>query len=107
MPITPIEMISIPTKSQEASFVKSVENQRPVNEQLAFGAKFQEEIKHQSEQTVAATKSDNPEYRYDAKEKGNNSFYEQQKKQKRKEKKENKTSEKNGKEPYRGFDIRI
>ncbi len=107
MPITPIEMISIPTKSQEASLVKSAENQRSANEQLAFGAKFQEEIKHQSQQTIAATKSDNPEYRYDAKEKGNNSFYGKQNKQKKKEKKEKETTRKNEKEPHRGFDIRI
>lgn len=107
MPITPIEMISIPTKSQEASVIKSAENQRPTNDQLTFGAKFQEEIKHQSEQTVAAKKSDNPEYRYDAKEKGNNSFFGQQKKQKKKNKQENDTADKNGNEPHKGFDIRI
>lgn len=107
MPITPIEMISIPTKSQEASLVKSVENQRPLNEQITFAGKFNDDIKHHSEQTTAATKSDNPEYRYDAKEKGNNSFFGQQNKQKKKDKKKDDSLGKNENEPHRGIDIRI
>lgn len=107
MSITPIEMISIPTKSQEASLVKSIEHQKPTNEQLTFGAKFQQEIKHQSEKTVATTKGDNPEYRYDAKEKGNHSFNQQQKKQNKKDKKEKDCISKDGYEQHRGIDIRI
>ena len=50
------------------------------------------------------TKSENNEYRYDAKEKGNGSFSGQKKGKKKKEQSETQ----NGKSvPTRGFDIRI
>jgi hypothetical protein len=59
-----------------------------------------------SEQTVATTKADNPEYRYDAKEKGNNPYYAQQKK--KKIKKEEKNSNKDVTlTNHKGFDIKI
>lgn len=86
MAISPIEMISFVPKSQEASQIKNNEQQKPMNEQMAFANQFKDDIKKNSEQTVASTKSDNPEYRYDAKEGGKNSSYEQQKKKKKKDK---------------------
>jgi hypothetical protein len=106
MAISPIEVISLPTKSQEASQMKSLEQQRPANEQMALNEKFRDEIMRHSEQTVAATKADNPEYRYDAKEKGNNPYYAQQKKKKLKkeEKKSNKDATLTN---HKSFDIKI
>ncbi|MDD5935713.1 MAG: hypothetical protein PUC65_09165 [Clostridiales bacterium] len=85
MPISPIEVASFIPKSQEASQMKSIEQQKPAAEQLAFADKFNSEIKKNSEKTVPPTKTDNPEFRYDAKEKGNNPYYYQQRKKKKKD----------------------
>lgn len=105
MPITPIEVASFVPKSQEASQMKTVEHQKPLSEQLAFAGRFKDEIQRNSEQTVATTKSDNPEFRYDAKEKGSNPYYYQQAKKRKKEKEK----EKNGvlPEEHHGIDIKI
>lgn len=84
MAISPVEMISLAPKSQEASFQKHTEVQKPTVEQQVLTAKMHTEIRHNSTQAVPTKKSDNPEYRYDAKEKGNNSYEGQGKKQKKK-----------------------
>ncbi|MDF2589393.1 MAG: hypothetical protein K0S41_3234 [Anaerocolumna sp.] len=74
MPITPIEIATMAPKSQEVSIYKHHESQKPVNEQIQINHQFNNEIKHNQSQTVKTVKSENKEYRYDAKEKGNNSF---------------------------------
>lgn len=106
MPITPIEVLSMATKSQEASLMKQAEHQKPLSEQVAMSANFKEQLQHKSEQTVATTKSENPEYRYDAKEKGNNSYYRQSKKKSKKEQNDKDTKDKQENQ-HRGIDIRI
>jgi len=88
MPITPIEIAAIAPKSQEASHYKQHESQRPINEQAQISSKFNNEIHHNNLQTVKTNKSDNKEYRYDAKEKGNNSYAGSNQKKKQKEKEE-------------------
>jgi hypothetical protein len=74
MPITPIEIASMAPKSQEVSVYKHHDTQKPVNEQIQISHQFNNEIKHNLNQTVKTVKSENNEYRYDAKEKGNNSY---------------------------------
>lgn len=105
MAISPIEVVSLPTKSQEASNIRSVEQQRPVNEQMALNEKFHDTIMRKSEQTVAATKPENPEFRYDGKEKGNNPYYLQRKKKLKKEDKKN--DKDTNLSNYRGIDIKV
>ncbi len=105
MPITPIEVASFIPKSQEASQMKALEHQKPASEQLAFADRFKDEIQRNSEQTVATTKSVNPEFRYDAKEKSGNPYYYQQPK---KRKKNNETKQNGGPlEEHHGIDIKI
>lgn len=106
MAISPIEVVSMPTKSQEASQTRAVEQQRPINEQMALNAKQKEDIMRHSEQTIATTKADNPEYRYDAKERGNNPYLFQQKKKKVK-KEAKKSNQDSTLQNHRGFDIKI
>ena len=105
MPITPIEVASFIPKSQEASQMRTLEQQKPMSEQLAFADKFKDEIQKNSEPAVATTKSVNPEFRYDAKEKGSNPYYYQQGKKRKKEQEK----EKNGELPeeHHGIDIKI
>lgn len=85
MPITPIEMITMAPKSQEASHYKQNEVQKSFAEQTQLAASYSKEVKHNSQQTIKATKSENNEYRYDAKEKGNGSFSEKENKNKKKD----------------------
>lgn len=74
MPIKPIDIITMPPKSQEVSVFKQHEVQKPMNEQMHLNNQFNNEIRHNGQQTTKTIKSENREYRYDAKEKGNNSY---------------------------------
>lgn len=86
MSITPIDMATMAPKSQEVTLHKQQESQKPFQEQLQASSQFKNEIRQNSRQTVKTSKGDNPEYRYDAKEKGNNSYNgNKQKKKKEKE----------------------
>lgn len=106
MAISPIEVISLPTKSQEASLTKTLQHQKPMLEQTALNEKQKEEIMRHSAQTIATTKADNPEYRYDAKERGNNPYLFQQKKKKTK-KEEKKNDNDSNLANHKGIDIKI
>lgn len=61
-------------KTQEASQIKHVQNQRSQQEQIHIQSQFSNQVKHDGQMTVKTLKSENDEYRYDAKEKGNNSY---------------------------------
>lgn len=74
MPIKPIDIVTMPPKSQEVSAYKHHEVQKPLNEQMHLNNQQNNEIRHNGQQTTKTVKSENREYRYDAKEKGNNSF---------------------------------
>lgn len=102
MSIRPIDIITIAPKSQETSHLQLASQQRSDHAHEQLGVQYNSDIKHNSEQTVKATKGENKEYRYDAKEKGSQSYS-------GKKKKGNKQNEKNRKEEItRGsFDIKI
>ena len=102
MSITPIEIITMVPKSQEASFMKQNEQTRSHNQQQQHEMQFNQTIKQHSSQTVKMSEAEYNQYRYDAKEKGNGQ-YEADKRKKKKEK-ENKPDPviKQG-----NFDIRI
>lgn len=103
MPITPIEMASMAPKSQEVSNYKHQESQKPMNDQILIHNKLNHDVKQNSQQTVKTNKGDNKEYRYDAKEKGNNSYSgSNSNKKKKEESKEEKSKMKSG-----SIDIRI
>ena len=90
MSIRPIDMAMMPNKSQEVSQIQSAANQKQTHAQEQLGVQYNQNIRHNSQQTVKATKGENNEYRYDAKEKGNNSFSNnKRKKGKQKKEKEN------------------
>lgn len=86
MPITPIEIASMAPKSQEVTHYKHQESQKPLNEQIVINQQLNNNIKHDSRQTVKTLKGENKEYRYDAKEKGSNSYSGSKKNKKKKEK---------------------
>lgn len=74
MPITPIEMLSMAPKTQEATQYKHLENVKVPHEQTQISTDFNNQVKHNSMQPTKPTKPENTEYRYDAKEKGNGSY---------------------------------
>jgi hypothetical protein len=90
MPIRPVEII----QSQGASQYKHIESQRTVHEQVQNNNHFQNQVKQDRMKTKEPTKSENSEYRYDAKEKGSNQYYGSgtQKKKNKKDSKEDKKS---------------
>ena len=85
MAIRPIDMLVMPNRSQEASQHQNANNAKQAHAQGNINAQFSTEVRHNSEQTVKMTKSENNEYRYDAKEKGNSSYHGSQGKKKKKE----------------------
>ena len=105
--ITPIEMYTMVPKSAEVSNLHSQANAKTDAQHHNVVQQMTNEIRHNDQQVVHMTSAENPEYRYDAKEQGNGSYQDQNKKKKKKE---------NGSEPgendtntsgHPGFDIRI
>jgi len=88
MPITRMDMMTMAPKTNEATSYKVQQNQKPVNEQLAMSQEMNKTIQHNSKQTVRKANAENPEYRYDAKEKGNNQYDGKQRKKEKKEEEE-------------------
>lgn len=80
MPITPIEIAAMAPKSQAVTQIKHGDLQKPITEQMNLNQQFNKDIQHNSIQTVKTYKSENNEYRYDAKEKGNGTYSDQKKK---------------------------
>lgn len=68
--LNPIDVM----RTQEASQIKHMQNQRTQHAQEQINKNFQTMIEHEHIKPKETTKSDNPEYRYDAKEKGNNQY---------------------------------
>ncbi len=104
--ITPIEMLSMVPKSQEASIVHHSEHVRQNAQQQGGMQKVEQQARQNVQQTVKATHAENPEYRYDAKEQGNNSYSSDRQKKKKQEPKKNEQSESNT-PSQGGFDVRI
>ena len=105
--ITPIEMYTMVPKSQEASMLHSASNARNVAQQQSGMQEIAQVVRHNEQQVVHAASAENPEFRYDAKEKGNGSYSGEEKKKKKKENESGHSEEGQGKGSHSGFDIRI
>lgn len=80
MPISPIDFITIAPKSQEVSHVQAGHENRQAQANEMVNTQFQQHVEQSSRQTVQKANADNEKYRYDAKEKGNNSGQNKKKK---------------------------
>lgn len=101
MSINPLDLM----RTQEASQIQHIENQRAQHTQGVNNLNFQNMIVQEQYKPTQAAKSDNNEYRYDAKKKGNNKYQDLGGRKKNKEKEEKDKSNqphKNG-----GIDILI
>lgn len=104
MPIRPVDIIMMAPTSQEASIQKHAQIQKTEIAQAQLNHLFQNEMKHNSSQTIKATKTENNEFRYDAKEQGGSAFYEQEQQKKRKQ---DEVPEEETKKTFGSFDIKI
>jgi hypothetical protein len=102
MAVGPIEVI----RAQEATQLRHVDSQRLQHAQEQSSRNFQDMVRQEHNKTNQAAKSDNNEYRYDAKEKGNSQYEgsggKKRGKEQKKEVKESKDKPRSG-----GFDILI
>ena len=102
MPVGPIEVI----RAQEATQIKHMDTQRAQHAQEQISRNFQNMVQQEQSKPTETTKTDNAEYRYDAKEKGNNQYKGSEDKRRKKE--EKKDDAKNVAKPKSGgFDILI
>ncbi len=103
MAITPLENAAFMPKSQEVSFQRHTEVQKPVNEQVVLQNIKTEQAKENSERTLQLTKTDQQEYRYDGSSgNGKGMLYNRNSGQKKKKKEIIQ-----GNSAQEGFDIRI
>lgn len=103
MQVGPLEVI----RAQEATQIKHMDAQRIQHAQEQIDRSFQSIVQEKQQKPVETSKSDQMEYRYDAKEKGNNQYYgpggdKRKKKEEKDKSKAAKSTPHNG-----GFDIRI
>jgi len=105
MPIRPIELNGVISRVQDIGAMKQNEENKPMVDQSRFQTHFNKETDLHQKKVRDADDSDNYQKKYDAKEKGNGTYYNEQDK-KRKSKNQD---EKNGKsqEVKHGFDISI
>ena len=104
MAINPIEMNGMVSRSQDMSIIKQNEDARSVLQQGNVANAVVKKAQEKREQVVNPEKTEYNEYRYDAKEKGNGSYPEQQKQKKKKE------AQEDGKvvmKKPKGFDMRV
>lgn len=102
MPIRPIDIVTMAPKSQEASNVHQHENHRAFHDHAQIGAQFNNQVLQNNKQTTRMEKSENKEYRYDARKQGSGSDQGEKKGKKQKDKKDQREDIKTS-----SFDIKI
>lgn len=101
MAIGPLDMV----KTQEVTQLKHMESQKAQHALLQNEKNYQDTIKHDQAKPTKAPKSEDTEYRYDAKEKGNNQYQNSGNRKNSKEKENKKES--NDPQKSGGIDILI
>jgi hypothetical protein len=100
--LNPIDVM----RAQEASQIRHMENQRTQHAQEHISRNFQTMIEQEHIKPKETTKPDDPQYRYDAKEKGKNQYFGSSG-GKHKEKKEEDKKDPKAPAKGKGFDILI
>lgn len=104
MAIRPIEINGNITRVQDIAPVKHNEDNKHLVDQSNITNQSQKEIEHHQKKVRNADDSDNYQKQFDAKEKGNGSYFSNQKKKKDDKKEQDKSKLK---EKSHGFDISI
>ncbi len=105
MAIRPVEFSGIVQRSQDMSALKQNEDNKPMVQQQNVQTQFAKETIHHMHQVNHANDSDNPEKKFDAREKGSNEY--ENHRTKKKKKKEENSGKVNAKASARGFDMKI
>lgn len=105
MSIRPVEFSGVVQRSQDMSTVKQNEDNKPMLQQQNVQTQFAKETVHHMQQVNHANDSDNPEQKFDAREKGSNEY---ENRRNKKKKQEGKNSGKVMAKAVRGgFDMKI
>lgn len=82
MSIRPIDFAMMAPKSQEVSSMTQSANQKSIQENAQIHTQFNQHLTNEHQKTNKLEKSENNEYRYDAREKGNSEYKGNSKKKK-------------------------
>lgn len=85
MPINPIDVYTMPPKSQETSQLHKNNLDRTVNGEHIANQHFQEKVNKNMQKTVHAKEKEDKGFRFDAKEKGHNEYQDNRRKKKNQE----------------------
>ena len=100
MSIRPVEFHGVVQRSQDVSALKQNEDNRPMLQQQNVQTQFAKETMQHMRQVNQANDSDNPEQKFDAREKGSNEY------EKKKEKEDNSRKASTKTRPG-GFDMKV
>lgn len=84
--IESVEMQGIVQRSHDVTQIKQHEDNKPMNEHNVMVLNQQKEAVNKHEQIVKQDNANNNQKKYDAKEKGNGTYYKQKKEREKKEK---------------------
>ena len=105
MSIRPVEFSGVVQRSQDISSLKQNEDNKPMLQQQNVQTQFAKDTAQHMHQVNQANDSDNPEQKFDAREKGSNEY--ENLRRKKKKKKEDNSGKASAKTPTRGFDMKV
>ena len=105
MSIRPADISGMIQRTQDVSNIKQNEDNKPIVQQYNIGVQKQKQDERMARQVSSTEKKENEGFRYDAKEKGSNSY--EGKREKKGQKKEKKDGKVLPKTTSGGFDIKI
>lgn len=107
MSIRPVEFHGVVQRSQDVSALKQNEDNRPMLQQQNVQTQFAKETMRHMHQVNQANDSDNPEQKFDAREKGSNEYENLRDKKKKKKEKEDNSRKASTKARPGGFDMKV
>lgn len=105
MSIRPVEFSGVVQRSQDISTVKQNEDNKSALQQQNVQTQFAKDTTHHMQQVRHANDSDNPEQKFDAREKGSNKYENRRNKKKKADEKESGKVTK--KAVSGGFDMKV
>ena len=107
MAIRPVELQGVVQRSQDMSQIKQNQDIKPQTDQSNIQIQIHHEVKQNSQQVTKFENSEKKENRYDAKEKGNGSYFNNQKKKQKKKEEEEEEGSVKVKATVSNFDMKI
>lgn len=105
MSIRPVEFSGLVQRSQDVSSLKQNEDNKPMLQQQNVQTQFAKDTVQHMHQVNEANDSDNPEQKFDAREKGSNEYEDHR--NRKKKKKEDNSGKVSTKTRAGGFDMKV